>query len=309
MQKIINMLHNNKICQYNYMVNFGRNGIIVVKGVISMDSYTYTGNEIIYLPVKKILPNPYQPRHSFDKKSMDELTQSIKQYGILQPITVRYINKKIYELVNGERRLTAAKLAGLESIPAIIIYANDREAAAMAITENLQRKNLNYLEEAESMRILKYGFKYSLKDISHIVNKDERYIEDSLKFLDFSKEIKRLLIKNNISRNAATALLKTDDEDIQKDIIEKISELKLDDNTVMRLVGNAVRIKKLNNSKDKDYVNLYSKFKDIRLFTNTLRQALSYVKAAGLETSYIINKDDDNYEIRININSNNSSAS
>jgi len=147
-----------------------------------VESYTYLENNIIYLPVSKILPNPYQPRRSYNRQAIEELAASIKQYGVLQPVTVRYINNKIYELVNGERRLKAAQTAGFDTIPAMIINANDREAAAMGLAENLQRENLGYLEEAESMRVLKYGFKYSVNDISHIINKDKKDYFDGQKY-------------------------------------------------------------------------------------------------------------------------------
>ncbi|MGN1317686.1 MAG: ParB/RepB/Spo0J family partition protein [Lachnospirales bacterium] len=266
-----------------------------------MYNHTYINSEIMYLPVKKILPNPYQPRQTYDKKAMEQLTASIKRYGVLQPIAVRYINNKIYELVNGERRLNATKLAGFDTIPALVIYANDREAAAMTITENLQRKNFNYIEEAESIRILKYGFKYSNEDICHIINKDKEYIEDSLSFLAFDNEVKRLLNKYSISRQAAKDLLKLENEEKQKEIIKKINDFNLDDVSVSYLVTNAIREENKKNNTEKNHIGYYEKFKDIRLFANTLRQALSYMKSAGLETSYEINRDDENYEIKINI--------
>ena len=106
-------------------------------------------NKIIYIPVTNILPSPYQPRTSFDMTSLRELAQSIKTYGILNPVTVRIINGRTYELVSGERRWRAAKLAGLENIPAITVNVNDNDAAIIALVENLQRQDLNFFEEAE----------------------------------------------------------------------------------------------------------------------------------------------------------------
>ncbi len=266
-----------------------------------MDNYTYSESEVIYLPVKKILPNPYQPRRDYDKKSMNELAQSIKQYGVLQPVLVRYINKKIYELVNGERRLKATKLAGLETIPALIIYAGDREAAAISLAENLQREDLNYLEEAESMRILKKGFKYSIDEISHIINKSPEYIEDNLRFLNFSKEVKYLLIKHGINRIQATELLKIDEEEAQKSIIKKAAQYKLNNNAFSELTDNYIRQKRIKNVTDINHIKMKSHFSDMRFFTSSLRQTVSALKAAGMETSYEISKIEDNYEIKISI--------
>lgn len=266
-----------------------------------MESYTYLENNIIYLPVSKILPNPYQPRRSYNRQAIEELAASIKQYGVLQPVTVRYINNKIYELVNGERRLKAAQTAGFDTIPAMIINANDREAAAMGLAENLQRENLGYLEEAESMRVLKYGFKYSVNDISHIINKDKKYIEENLSFLTFSKKVRALLIYHNISREMAKMLLRIEDEKTQIEIIEKAVQYNLNLRGFEELVEGYIRQKKINNSVELNHLSLRSKFKDIRHFNNVLKQAVAIMQSAGMETSYEISKNDEDYEIKISI--------
>lgn len=264
-----------------------------------METHTYSENEIIYLPVKRILPNPYQPRRIHNKQSLTELAESIKQYGLIQPIAVRYINNKIYELVNGERRLKATKLAGLETIPAVVIYANDREAASISLAENIQRENLNYLEEAESMRILKYGFKYSVEDISHIINKSCSYIEDNLKFLKFSNEIKNLLYSNDITRYQALLLLNIDDEDVQKRLILHIAKYHLNDSEVEYLINSEIRQNKIKTSTQLNNIKSRVDFRSLRLFTGSIRQALSMIKSEGMETSYEISRNDDDYEIKI----------
>src|SRR5690606_16162011 len=105
--------------------------------------------EIKYIPIDSIKPNPYQPRKKFDKKSLEELSQSIKAFGLIQPISVRKLQDENYELIAGERRLRASELAELEKIPAIVLEYRDRESAMMALIENLQREDLNFIEEAE----------------------------------------------------------------------------------------------------------------------------------------------------------------
>ena len=105
--------------------------------------------EIKYIPIDSIKPNPYQPRKKFDKKSLEELSQSIKAFGLIQPISVRKLQDENYELIAGERRLRASELAELEKIPAIVLEYKDRESAMMALIENLQREDLNFIEEAE----------------------------------------------------------------------------------------------------------------------------------------------------------------
>lgn len=264
-----------------------------------MENYTYSEDKIIYINAAKILPNPYQPRKEYSRKSLKELSDSIKQYGVLQPILVRFINNKIYELISGERRLKAAMMAGLETIPAIVVCAGDREAAAIALAENIQRQDLNYIEEAEGMRILKYGFKYSTYEISHIINKSCEYIEDNLSILTFDNEIKRLLISNNISRNQARSLLKIDDTALQKKIIDEISKYNLNDMAAEDIVEGAIRQKKINNTIELNHMKLHSRLKNMRFLTNTLKQAVAVMKSEGMDTSYEISKNNDEYEVKI----------
>lgn len=267
-----------------------------------MNSYSYSENEIVYLSVSRILPNPYQPRRNYDRHNLEELAKSIKQYGVLQPVCVRYINNKIYELVSGERRLKATKMAGLDTIPAMIIYANDRESAAISIAENLQRQNLNYIEEAEGIRILKNGFKYSANEISHIINKNTDYINDISQLIDISSNIKKELLENNISKNQALSVLKIEDDAIKKNVIRKIAEYNLSDEAAEELVENTIRQQKIENTVELNHLKFRSKLKSIRLFNNSIKQALAIIKDAGMETSYVVSRNDDDYEINIRIN-------
>lgn len=266
-----------------------------------MLNYSYSENEIIYLPVNKILPNPYQPRKDYNRESLMELSGSIKQYGVLQPILVRYINNRIYELVSGERRLKATKLAGFSTIPAMVVYGGDKEAAALSIAENIQRTSLNYIEEAEAIRILSEGFKYTTEEISHIINKPIEYIEELKIFVNLPYETKTLFINKKITKTQATALLKIENEIKRKELIMKIYEYNLNDNAVIELVENTLRQYKIQNTTELNFMKMRSKFKDIRLFTNTIKQAIALLKEAGLETGYTVSRNSDEYEITIKI--------
>jgi ParB family chromosome partitioning protein len=115
---------------------------------------------ITYVEIECIRPNPYQPRKQFNKAALEELCESIKQYGVIQPINVRKISNNSYELVAGERRLRAATMAGLKEIPTILVNVDDNDSAVMALIENLQREDLSYMEEAEgySNLISEHGF-------------------------------------------------------------------------------------------------------------------------------------------------------
>ncbi len=116
--------------------------------------------EIKNIPISSIKPNPYQPRRDFNKKSLEELSQSIKSFGVLQPISVRKLQNENYELIAGERRLRASEIAQLNEIPAIVFEYKDNESAMIALIENLQREDLNFIEEAEGFNnlIVDHGF-------------------------------------------------------------------------------------------------------------------------------------------------------
>lgn len=257
-------------------------------------------NRLMYIPVNKILPNPYQTRSGIDRGNINELVQSIKNYGVLQPIGVRIINKKIYELIFGERRLIACKMAGFESIPAIVTKISDREAATLTLTENMQRKNINYIEIAEALSILKDGFGYSEYEISHMLSVDEGKIKEYDKYNSFSKEVKNMLIAENISKDKADILCKLADENIQKDIIGKIKEYGLNTEKAEIIAKGAIREKMIGQAEN-NHRNIKEKFRDLRLFTNTLNQAVSIINESGMKGEYEVEKNNDTYKICINI--------
>lgn len=259
------------------------------------------GNRLQYLPVDKILPNPYQTRTGFDNSSIDELAMSIKNYGVLQPIGVRLINKKVYELIFGERRLIACKRAGIDSIPAIVTEIGDREAAALTIAENIHRKSLHYVELAEAMNILLKGFGYDNDEISKILTMSKDEVEAYIKFNSFSKNIKAMLIRENIPQDKAEVLLKTNDSEVQKNIIEKVGEYNLNAEKTEIFVDSAIREKMIGNA-EKNNRNIKKQFTDLRLFTNTLKQAINLINESGMTSNYEIEKSEDQYKISININ-------
>ncbi len=261
----------------------------------------YRGNEVIYLPVDKILPNPYQSRNSFRENNMGELISSIKKYGILQPISVRLINNRLYELVFGERRLRATRLAGLESIPAIVIELSDRDAAAVTMSENIQRSELSYLEEAEGIRILYEGFKYNVYEISHILSISEERIKELLKFCRLSSEVKALLAEKNIPMESASLLLRTEDSAVQKSIIDKISKLGLSKEKAEVMIDSAIRSHRIVGNAEKNNSHIKKHFNDIRLFTNTIKQAVGIMNESGMETAYEMEKSNNEYLINIKV--------
>lgn len=193
---------------------------------------------IAEIEVEKIRANPLQPRRDFNDSKMQELRQSVKEKGVIQPITVRAIGDG-YELIAGERRLRAAKDVGLKTIPAYIIPVNtDVEMVELALVENLQRENLNPIEEANAYRILSTTFNLSHEEIAKRVGKDRSTITNSLRLLNLPEKIKEDLKNGILSQGHARPLLAIDNERIQLKLWEKIKKENLSVRQVEKLVKN-----------------------------------------------------------------------
>lgn len=163
--------------------------------------------DIEYLPMEYIIPGRYQVRENFSEQSLEELKTSIIQHGILQPITVRKIDNQKYELISGERRWRAAKLVGMTHIPAIVSYFTDESALALGIIENIQRENLNVIEEANGYKKLIDEFGYTHSQISESVGKSRAHITNLLRVLTLSKYIQQAILAEEISLGHAKVLL------------------------------------------------------------------------------------------------------
>jgi ParB family chromosome partitioning protein len=184
-------------------------------------------NEIKFINPELIVPNLYQPRKYFDDEAIEELAQSIKMYGIIQPISVRRMGENSFELVAGERRLRAAKKLGLENIPVILIDITDKESAAIALLENLQREDLNYIEEAEAYYNLIQDHSYTQEQLAESIGKKQSTIANKLRLLKLSSEVRKILLENKLTERHARALLKLTTEELQLNVIEIVIKKKL----------------------------------------------------------------------------------
>ena len=169
---------------------------------------------VVYqIPIEKIRSNPYQPRRYFQRAALEELSASIREYGILQPLTVRKMSGGSYELVAGERRLRAAELAGLETVPCLLVQVNEYDSAMLALLENIQRQNLSFLEEAEGYRNLMEDYGLTQEELASKLSKSQSFIANKLRILKLEDPLKRLLVENNFTERHARALLKLPDEE------------------------------------------------------------------------------------------------
>lgn len=202
-------------------------------------------NEIFFIAPENILPNIYQPRKHFDDDAIDELAQSIKAYGIIQPLSVRKMGENSYELVAGERRLRAARKIGMEVVPAIVVDITDKESAAIALLENLQREDLNYIEEAEAYYNLIKEHSYTQEQLAETIGKKQSTIANKLRLLKLTEEVRNTLLENKLTERHARALLKIADEDKQVKILKIIVDKKLNVKDTERLIEKEVNKEQL----------------------------------------------------------------
>lgn len=257
-----------------------------------------TKKEITYIPIQNIIPNPYQPRKIFSQSTLTDLAESIKKYGVLEPICVRYV-RGTYEIIAGERRLIASKKAGLSEVPCIINNITDKDSASIALIENIQRENLNFFEEAEGYQNLMVNFGYTQEEISKIIGKKQSTISNKMRLLKLPKDIKTSILENNLSERHARALLKIENSNIQREVLEKIIKYGLNitkteefiEKTLKRVSGNSIK----NRQKIKGFIT------DLKIFTNTIKSAVDIMKESGVATDYSVTKMDNGYEINIKV--------
>ncbi|MCK9616335.1 MAG: ParB/RepB/Spo0J family partition protein [Lentimicrobiaceae bacterium] len=187
-------------------------------------SGNYVAGAIANIPVSAIEANPFQPRTDFEVEALEELAQSIREQGIIQPITVRKMGFDTYQLISGERRLRASHIAGLQNIPAYIRVANDKQMLEMALVENIQRENLNPMEIAISYKRLIEECEITQEELGNQVGKNRSTITNFLRLLKLPPEIQIALRDNKISMGHARALINVDDVEKQLTILKNILE-------------------------------------------------------------------------------------
>ena len=192
--------------------------------------------------ISKIDTNPSQPRKTFDQESLDELAQSIANNGLLQPILVREKNGR-YEIIAGERRYRAARLAGLTEIPAVVSKADDLNSAEMALVENLQREDLNSYEEASAIKALMEGFDLTQEEVAEKLGKSRSSIANTLRLLDLPEGVIKYLLKNELTPGHCRALLGLKDRALIEKTADRIVESETSVRDTERLVKSLNRKK------------------------------------------------------------------
>lgn len=180
-----------------------------------------TDENLLTVELNKLMAREDQPRKNFDDDSLEELANSIKADGVIQPIVVRKVNDK-YEIIAGERRFRASKLAGLEKVPVVVKNVTDRKARELALVENIQREDLNPIEEAISLKTLMEEYKLTQQELSDIIGKSRSYIANNLRLLNLSDYIKDYLIRGELSPSQGRTLLSLETEEERKKYLDKL---------------------------------------------------------------------------------------
>lgn len=253
---------------------------------------------IVELPIDEIKPNPYQQRKYFDFYSLNRLTESIKRFGVIQPITVRIVNGKNYELVAGERRLRASRAAGLKTIPAVFVDADEEESSILSFIENLQRKNLSYIEEAEGYKSLMDDFGMGVEEISASTGVSKCLINNRLKILELPEEALKIISENSLDENYIKAVLKIPDTDLR---VKAIGDIVEQDMTVKKAEDYVDKILFGMRFPDKGQ-KIKTGLGDMKLFTNSIKQTVNTIRNAGITAYYDIIDNGENLEINIRVN-------
>lgn len=232
--------------------------------------------EIYNIPQAMIVPNPNQPRKRFDYDELENLAQSIRENGILQPITVRKREDKKYELVSGERRLRAARLVGIVKIPSIVINIDDKSSAMFSIIENLQRQSLNFFEEAEAIEKLVGEFAMSREEVAQKLGLAPSTVSNKLRILRLPEEMRFELARSGLTESHARALLMLEDDNQRARALSIIVDRHLNVAESERMINQMIN----RNNRSR---NPLRGIRDVRLFINTLNHAVDTIRRAGVE--------------------------
>lgn len=254
----------------------------------------FLSTRVQYIPLGRIRPNPQQPRRSFDEEGLAELAASIRSCGILQPLTVRRAGEG-YELVAGERRLRAARIAGLREVPCLVAQVGEEDSALLALMENLQRRDLDCWEEAQAIARLISRYGLSQEEAARRLGRAQPTVANKLRLLRLPEDVRALLRENGLTERHARALLRLQDPEVQR-----------------RAAGDMVR-RGMNVAQAEAYVEKLLQsdqvtpprgrstyiIKDVRLFLNSVDRGLHLMRQAGVDAGW--NRQDTDRELLLTI--------
>lgn len=254
----------------------------------------FLSTRVQYIPLGRIRPNPQQPRHSFDEEGLAELAASIRSCGILQPLTVRRAGEG-YELVAGERRLRAARIAGLREVPCLVAQVGEEDSALLALMENLQRRDLDCWEEAQAIARLISRYGLSQEEAARRLGRAQPTMANKLRLLRLPEDVRALLRENGLTERHARALLRLQDPEVQRraagDIVRRGMNVAQAEAYVEKLLQSAQVTPPRGRS---TYI-----IKDVRLFLNSVDRGLHLMRQAGVDAGW--DRQDTDREILLTI--------
>jgi ParB family chromosome partitioning protein len=239
------------------------------------------GQKLVSIPLENIMPNPSQPRRTFNEQALDELAESIRHFGLLQPISVRRLSGDKYELIAGERRLRAAKKAGLAQISAIVLPTPKKESALIAIVENLQREDLSFFDEAQAYFEILRDHGMTQEELARELGKNQSTIANKIRLLRIGPEVRDFAERNGLSERHVRALLRLADEKKQLEIAQKAAYNALSVKQTEALVERAVE----EAASDAKRAKVRLLHRDYRLFVNTIRSTVKQINDQGVNAS------------------------
>lgn len=253
-------------------------------------------NSVLQIDIKDIVANKNQPRKEFSEKELMELAHSIYHNGILQPISVRLTDDNMYEIIAGERRYRASIIAGLKSVPCIVINADDKKAALFSLIENIQRHDLGFFEEAAGIQRLINDYGLSQEEAAQKIGKAQSTLSNKLRLLKLPSYVRNEAVKYGLTERHARALLKIQDEEKQRLALKIIIEKKLN------VAQTESLIERILNGPKEDHKNKVIRlFKDVRIFVNTLNHAVSTMRSSGINADSTKTETDDYIEYLVRI--------
>ena len=270
--------------------------------------------KIVFIDIADIAPGGFQPRTDFDDEKIKELSESIKQHGVMQPITVRkredvrvielngmLLKSERYELIAGERRWRASKLLGLGKIPCIISNATDKQAAFMSLAENLQREDLQFFDYAESIKRIQEQFSLPQTELAKRLCMSQPAIANKLRLLKLDGEERNLIREGQLTERHARELLRVDEPEQRKKLIQKAIQDKLSVNELTKLIDAAIAPEPRAFKKQKCNIRYAYMIKDIKFFMNSVDRSVKLLSQAGVPVEREQQDDGDFLEIKLRI--------
>lgn len=253
--------------------------------------------QVLQAPLSKIVPNPYQPRKEFESEALSELADSIRRYGVLQPLLVAPGKGDTYILIAGERRLRASIMAGLGTVPVIVSEYTTQQIAEIALIENLQRKDLHYLEEAEGYEKLVRIFHMTQESMAIRVGKKQSTIANKLRLLRLPVSVRSKLHNSDLTERHARVLLKLENEETQKAVLQKVLKEHLNVRQTEALVKKTLKeAGKLDQKKQRVVI-----VNDVRIYLNSIKEVMEAVKTSGIPSSMEQEMDGDDVVVTLRI--------